>query len=43
MLKNFNISQTERLSIMKNWLGWQGLQHLKILMQADQQYNTMKK
>ena len=37
MFQNFNISQTERISIIKNWLGRQGLQHFKILTQAEQE------
>ena len=38
MLQNFNISQTERVSIIKkNWLGRQGLQLLETLTQAEQE------
>ena len=37
MLQNFNISQTERVSIMKNWLDRQGLQISEILMQTEQE------
>ena len=37
MLQNFNISQTKRVSIKKNWLGRQGLQLLETLIQGDQE------
>ena len=37
MLQKFNISQTERVSFIKNWLGRQGLQLLETLMQAEQE------
>ena len=37
---NFNISQTEKILIIKSLLGRQSLQHLEILMQAEQEaYN----
>ena len=35
MFKNYNISQAERVSIMKNWLDRQGLQLLETLTQAE--------
>ena len=35
MLQNFNISQMERVSIIKIWLGRQGLQLLETLTQAE--------
>ena len=38
--RTLNISQTEKGSIIKNWLGRQDLQLLEILMQAEQEaYN----
>ena len=35
MFQNFNISQTERVSIIKNWLGSQGLKLLETLTKAE--------
>ena len=41
MLQNFNMSQTERVLIIKNWQGWQGLELLEILAQTEQEtYNN---
>ena len=38
MLQNFNLSQTERVSIIKkNWLSRQGQQLLETLAQAEQE------
>ena len=37
MLQNLNVSQMERVSIIKNWLGKQGLQLLDTLIQAEQE------
>ena len=37
MLQNFNLSQMERVSIIRNWLGRQGLQLLETLKQAKQE------
>ena len=37
MLQNFNISQQERVSIIKNWLGRQGLQLLETLIQTKRE------
>ena len=37
MIQNFNISQTERVLIIKKWLGRQGFQLLETLTQAEQE------
>ena len=37
MLQSFNISQTEKVSNIENWLGRQGLQLLETLTQAEQE------
>ena len=37
MLQKFNIIQTERVSIIKNWLGGQVLQCLETLIKAEQE------
>ena len=37
MLQNFDRKQTERVSIIKNWLGRQGLQLLETLTQAEKE------
>ena len=37
MFQNFNISQAEKVLILKNWLGRQGLQLLETLMEAEQE------
>ena len=37
MLQNVNISQTKRVSATENWLGRQGLQVLKTLLQVGQE------
>ena len=40
MLQKVNISQTEKVSIIKIWLGRQGLQLSEILTQVEQEaYN----
>ena len=38
LLQNFNISQTEGVSNIKNWLGRQGLQLSETLMQVYLKY-----
>ena len=35
MLQNFNLIQIERVLIIKNWLGSQGLQLLETLTEAE--------
>ena len=37
MLQNYRINQVERVSIIENWLGKQGLQLLESLTQAEQE------
>ena len=37
MLQNFNINTAERKSIIKDWLGRQGLQLLGTLIQSEQE------
>ena len=37
MLQNYRISQAERVPIIKNWLGRQGLQLLELFTQAEQE------
>ena len=37
MFQNYSISQAERVPIIKNWLGRQGLQLLEALTQAEQE------
>ena len=37
MLQNINISQTEIVSVIKKWLGGQGLQLLESLTQMEQE------
>ena len=37
MFQNYNINQVERVSIIKNWLGRQGLQQLETLTQDEQE------
>ena len=37
MLQNFNISQTEGVPIIKNWLSRQGLQLLETLTKPEQE------
>ena len=36
MLQNYNLGQTERVSVIKNWLGREGLQHMVNLTKEEQ-------
>ena len=37
MLQNYNMDQTERVSVIKNWLGREGLQLIATLTQNEQE------
>ena len=43
MLQNFNLGQTERVSVIKNWLGREGLQLIATLTQEEHEAGNDEK
>ena len=43
MLQNYNLGQTEQVSIIQNWLGRDGLQLIATLTKEKQEASLMRK